>query len=402
MTTPRVPSAGLVGAWIALLIRGTLAGDDALPSPAFRVRPGQSIQQALDLAAANPTNKHVIVETGTYRPAAKGQAFLWFNHRHDGVVLEAEGDVTLTAANPDLADREAASYPAVVNHVVYFGDGISRRTVLRGFKITGANNFVTDTPSPVPIEPRFNEFRSTEGTYGSLFFYSDGGGIKVFGRSYPTLERLVVHDNFASPCGAGISIEHRGFQEGAVVIRDCIFRNNRALVTGPAVDLLPGSSANLTNCLFVGNLSNRGDKHVPVKGNIDWPKIPELIRSAAGYLGVHGSGALTVFTFSSVNVERCTFTANSNGVDDRGQTNAYRNCLFWNNTAPGSARTGGRYELDIARATNVVNCHIQGSIPDLRKTIDPRRNTIGCEDPKFDDAFRPTNPTFEKVGYRPS
>ena len=62
------------------------------------------------------------------------------------------GDVILTAANPGIADAQAPSYPAVVTHVVYVGDGVSRKTVLRGFKITGANNFTTGSGEQSPIE----------------------------------------------------------------------------------------------------------------------------------------------------------------------------------------------------------------------------------------------------------
>jgi hypothetical protein len=121
----------------------SMTGGHSRALQARRVYPGGRIQDALDAAAADPVNKTVYVHAGTYRPAAKGQALIWFNARHDGITLEAVGEVILTAANPDIADRQAPSYPAVVNHVVYFGDGIARRTVLRGFRITGANNFTT-------------------------------------------------------------------------------------------------------------------------------------------------------------------------------------------------------------------------------------------------------------------
>ena len=42
------------------------------------------------------------------------------------------------------------------------------------------------------------------------------------------------------------------------MIENCVFRNNRAQITGAAVDLLPGSSAVISNCLFTGNLANTG------------------------------------------------------------------------------------------------------------------------------------------------
>src|SRR5215471_9782575 len=68
-------------------VRAFEAADDA-----FQVNPGGSIQEALDAAAKHPTRKTVVVHAGTYRPVAPGQAFIWFNARHDGVTLEADGD----------------------------------------------------------------------------------------------------------------------------------------------------------------------------------------------------------------------------------------------------------------------------------------------------------------------
>ena len=122
----------------------------AKPAPAFEARtdgyhvyPGGSIQEALEAAARDRERKAVYVHAGTYRPSAPGQAMIWFNARHDGLTVEAVGDVTLTAANPALAGPDAPSRPAIVNHVVYFGDEVSRKTIFRGFKITGANNFTT-------------------------------------------------------------------------------------------------------------------------------------------------------------------------------------------------------------------------------------------------------------------
>ena len=215
--------------------------------------PGGDIQAALDAAAVDSVHKTVRVHAGTYRPERYNQAFIWLNARHDGITLEAVGDVTLTAANPDRAEEGGEGYPAMVNHVVYFGDGIGPDTTLRGFRITGANDYVTTRENEEnPVQPDIEAPRLGK----DLFFYSDGGGIKIFGRSYPTIERCVIVDNYSSPCGAGISVEHRGYTRDAVRIRDCVLENNRVPVTGAAIDLLQGSSAILENCLFVGNLSN--------------------------------------------------------------------------------------------------------------------------------------------------
>src|SRR6478672_7587975 len=175
---------------------------------AYHVYPGARIQDALEAAARDPVNKTILVHAGTYRPSARGQAMIWFNQRHDGITLEAVGDVLLTAANPELAGGKAPSAPAVVNHVVYFG-----------FRITGANNFTTGTGEQSPIES--DEIRKT------AFFYTDGGGIKIYARSYPTIEHVEVFGNYTSPCGGGVSVEHLGMIQDSTLFRDCIFRDNR-------------------------------------------------------------------------------------------------------------------------------------------------------------------------------
>src|SRR5262249_26021709 len=151
----------------------------------YHVYPGTQIQDALEAAARDVSNKTVYVHAGTFRPRARGQALIWFNARHDGITLEAAGEVILTGSNPDVADPLAPSYPAAVNQVVYFGDGISAKTVLRGVKVTGARNFTTGSGDRSPIES--DDIRKT------TFFYTDGGGIKVYARSYPTIERVEVY-----------------------------------------------------------------------------------------------------------------------------------------------------------------------------------------------------------------
>lgn len=389
----------LHGRWTAALIGSGLVAFSGCGGPfgpaanaqqpeadgAYHVRPGESIQAALDCAADDANHKHVKVHSGTYRPDSPRQALIWFNARHDGITLEAVGDVTLTAANPQMADRNTDNFPAIVNHVVYFGDGVGRETVLRGFKITGANHFVTTSDDPVPIDPNVGAGRLQRGE----FFYSDGGGIKIFGRSYPTIQNVEVHDNYASPCGGGVSVEHCGFIEESVVFENCIFRSNRCQVTGSAIDVLPGSAARIRNCLFVGNVSNTGEDYVS---------------RAVGrqYKPEHGSGALTVFRGSVVDVSRCTFTGNWNGVDDNAVGNSYEDSIFWKNIRPGGICPGKRYEIDIADGSGVRHCFFHGEIEDLQETVSRRDNVFQAPDPQFDALFRPLAPEYADVGYRPN
>ena len=347
---------------------------------AYHVYPRNQIQDGLEAAAKDPVNKTVYVHAGTYRPAARGQALIWFNTRHDGITLEAVGDVTLTAANPDIADPQAPSFPAVVNHVVYFGDGVSRNTVLRGFKITGAKNFTSGSGEKSPIES--DEIRKT------TFFYTDGGGIKIYARSYPTIERVEVFGNYTSPCGGGVSVEHLGMIQESTLFRDCVFRDNRTQTTGSAIDLLHGSHATIENCLFVGNVANMGVDVVGLLGG-------------AEYRPEHGSGALTVFDGSRAAVSRSTFTGNWNGVDDNGSGSTYVNSIFWKNTLRGGISPESRYELDVVDAEGVRGSFIHGEINDLRGTINRDANTMDPPDPRFDAQYVPQAPQYASVGYRP-
>jgi hypothetical protein len=358
------------------------------------IYPGGDIQGALESVARRLGKGTVRVHAGTYRPGSTGQAFIYFNARHEGIILEAVGDVVLTAANPDIAVAGSPGYPAVVNHVVYFGDGISRATVLRGFKITGANGFVSGPPDLMPVRTREDLEKST--AYRSLvpspiesnsrlrktqYFYTDGGGILVFGRSYPTIEAVDVYENYASVCAGGVSVQHvpSSFRRSAL-FRNCVFRDNRAAVSGSGVDLLtPGSSAVFENCLFAGNLSNTG---------IDASGGP-------------GFGALTVMPGCRATVSRCTFTGNRNGVDDRGTGSSYDHTIFWRNNREGGASPAVRYELAVSSAA-VVACSIGGcEVGDWLGNVSRSANTFESPSPEFDAGYGPRAAAYRGIGYRP-
>ncbi len=343
------------------------------------VYPGDSLQAAVQLAAANPTNKVVKVHAGEYRPNERRQALVWFNRQHDGVRLEAIGAVTLTAANPELALPSEAGFPAVVNHVVYFGDGVTTNTVLKGFRITGANSFLT--------KAKTRELEPNRTIPKNLFFYSDGGAIKVFGRSYPTLQDLVLEDNYTSPCGAGVSIQHEGHRSSAVLMESCRFLNNRAQGTGSALDLLPGSAARLRNCLFVANISNTGE---------------DPVAKASGERPFVNNGAVTIFWKSEAEFRNCTFAGNRNGVDDMGGTSSYFDCIFADNTLDAGLKGYGRYELAVNAGATVTGCVFTGKIIDAQKIVSPEKNRFTAPPPRFDAQFVPAAPEYAGAGYRPA
>lgn len=368
---------------VLTLAKRALADDgkssgNATPSSGYHVYPGQNIQEALDAAATNTTTKLVSVHAGTFRPQSKRQALIWFNRRHNGIRLQAIGEVTLTAVNAEISSASTESYPSVVNHVIYIGEGVSSNTVIEGFRITGANHFVTDKLTR-QMEPDTSVPKN-------LFFYTDGGAIKVFGHSAPVLRHLIVEDNYASPCGAGVSVQQQGHDQDPVSIENCVFLKNRAQVTGAAVDLLEGSAARLVNCLFAGNVSNTG---------------VDIVALRAGEVPFTNSGVLTIFKKSRASVQNCTFTANRNGVDDMGGQSIYSGCIFFNNTLDAGLKGPKRYELDLPAGGTVVNCLIHGFCNDPHQVISAGQNTLNAPDPQFTAEFVPQNRMYSTAGFRP-
>ena len=344
----------------------------------YHVHPGDEIQEAMQVAATNRVQKTVHVHAGEYRSRVRRQALVWFNRSHDGIHLVAEGAVTLTAANPELALPSEPGFPAVVNHVVYFGDGVSSNTVLQGFHLTGANAFLTRAQT--------REMEPSTAILKNFFFYSDGGGVKVFGRSYPVLRDLTLIDNFTRPCGAGISIQHQGYKEGVVRIENCVFRNNRAQGTGGALDLLVGSAAEVVNCLFVEYTSNTGE---------------DLVAKNSGERPFVNNGVVTLFWNSKVLFQNCTFAKNRNGVDDMGNESTYLQCLFGGNTEDIGLKGYPRYELAINAGGTVKGCVFAGRVLDAQGKVSAEQNRLSVPVPLFDASYVPQGTEFRDVGYRP-
>lgn len=369
--------------WLVIAIISVFQAHAAitLQADAYHVYPGDKIQEALDRAATNKTTKTVIVHAGEYRPDTKRQAMIWFNKRHDGIRLQAEGEVVLTAANPQLAQSSDLGYPAVVNHVVYFGDGISTNTVITGFRITGANGFLT--------RDRTRQMEPDVTIPKNWFFFSDGGAIKIFGRSYPQIKNIEVVENFTTPCAGGISIQHMDYTDQSVLIENCTFLRNRAQATGCAIDLLAGSAARIVNCLFVGNVSNTGDDPVAQK---------------SGEKPFVNSGAITIFQRSFAEVRDCTFTANRNGIDDLGGASVYLNNIFDRNTLEGRGNKGqARYDLDLREgAKEVAGNFFSSALLDPQKQISADKNVLNAKSPDFDKRYIPQNAEFKSAGYRPT
>lgn len=365
------PAAAALAFGVAALVA---ARGHELKDGAFHVFPSDEIQTVLDIAATNSTVKTVKVHSGTYVPGSFRQALIFLNRRHDGIHLQGVGRPVLSAANPRIANAASPSYPAVVNHVIYLGDGLSSNTVVENFRLTGANHFVTNS--------LLEEIEPDRTLPKGRFFFGDGGAIKIYRRCYPVLRDLEIIDNYASPCAGGISIQHEGENRNYVLIENCVFRNNRAEVTGAALDLLWGSAAQVVNCLFVGNVSNTG----PGEGENPFKN----------------SGVLTVFPRSKVVVRQCTFVGNRNGVDDMGGLSEYTQSIFSRNQLDAGTPGQTRYELDLQRGGRVRDCVIHGRLLDPLGAVASSNNWLNPPGFQLDDRFVPIRGEFTNAGFRPT
>lgn len=385
----RIKNSGVCFSYLIILLSLSGCQGEKLSTPAltsrpvgpFHVYPGDEIQAALDLAANTDDKKEVIVHEGSYHPVTPGFSFLSLTAKHDGIVLRADGNVTLSAKPVTSTSQSLPS--AIVSHVIYCGEGISEKTIIEGFQVSDADGYVSKENAP-------NEIRLGQGpapTRG-MFYFMDGGALKIFGNSHPTIKNVRFINNSTKLCGGAVSIEQQGFSDKPVQFENCIFKNNRCPGTGAAVDVLEGSSAVIQNCLFVNNVANYG--------------MDEIAQSfGLVYNPEHGCGALTVFPNSKAEVTQSTFTGNWNGIDDHGRGSTYLRCILWMNNQTDGSRPGDPYELDIIDGEGVRNCFIGGEIEDLRKTIDPKTNELQAPSPDFDENHKPQNPLYSEVGYRP-
>jgi len=363
---------GLALLFFVVSVRGELRSDG------YHVLPGEEIQKYLDAAAINTLQKHVIVHAGTYAPSGKRQALIWLNQRHDGIRLEADGNVTLTAQNRDLAGHSSSNNSAMVNHVIYVGHLVGSNTLIKGFRVTGANAFCTKGAT--------KRFEPDESVLKNLFFFTDGGAIKVFGQSSPVFSDLIIENNFASPCAGGISIQQQGLTNQPVVIRRSIFRGNKAQVTGAALDLLGGSAAEVQNCLFLENASNLGD---------------DVVAKISKEKPFTNSGVVTVFEASSLIMRNCTFTGNRNAIDERGGRSVIENCVFYKNNLQ-TGLPANRYEVELTTGTQMTGCEINGVVRFRSLPSEITEKILHADDPKFDALWRPENPAYGAIGYRPN
>ncbi|MEW6359276.1 MAG: right-handed parallel beta-helix repeat-containing protein [Planctomycetota bacterium] len=302
--------------WIGLMLVLVLLGcgrDDAQekPTAALEVRPGESIQAAVD--AANP-GETVLIHPGTYRPARPGEAMIVFKAEKNGVTLRGAGQSPAEVVID--AGRQAL-------HVIFFDQGIDRSTVVENLTITGGYAFpgklLPSNYKPV-LRPEIDTFDND--------FYHDGAGLMLF-LSSPTIRNCRIINNGAKRCGGGISVfcpsEAAFPAQGPLIFGNEIRNNTVDEGTGGGVDVYFRAKADIVNNLFVGNKGWGGAVAVLDEGSA----ALRFNTIAGNYGSVSG---LAMHATATVKLENTIFANNLDGapVELPGKI-AYANCCFWNN-----------------------------------------------------------------------
>ncbi len=247
--------------------------------------------------------------------------------------------------------------------------------------------------SPAPTTSRLAPARSPRSnpmtSARRLYFYADGGGIKIYARSYPTIERVEVYGNYASPCAGGVSVEHLDQMQDSVLFRDCIFRDNRTQITGSALDLLHGSRATLENCLFVGNVVQHGRR---LRRPADRRRVPPGTRLGRhdGLRGIARHGQ-PVHLHRQLERRRRQRHRQHLRRDHLLEEHARRRHL---------ARVALRARHHSTRPACVDRSSTATSTTSAAPSTAPRIPSIR-PDPRFDAQFAPQAPQYAAVGYRP-
>lgn len=220
---------------------GAPAGDrgvDTPPAGIHEVRPGQSIQAAIDAANAG---EEVRIFPGTYAAPATAEALIVIPGAKNGIRIRGHGTI------PDEVVLDGGGR---VLHVILVEPGIGRQTSIENLTVKGG---LADPQALFPAGVSSTRHPELSADHD---FHHDGAGLMLF-RAAPTLARLRVIDNRAQRCGAGISVfcpDAQGCPADGPLIRDSeIQRNLVNEGTGGGIDAYFGSRVEIVNCLLVGN-----------------------------------------------------------------------------------------------------------------------------------------------------
>jgi predicted outer membrane repeat protein len=233
---------------------------------------------------------------------------------------------------PDFASKGENSYRVVT------GSGTDSTAILEGCTIVGGNGNGNDWPdqggSGIFIQRgqptlRYCTFRGNYGKYGGA----------MFNRGDTTITNCLFEDNFATWGAVMWNVDEN------ITITNCVFRNNTAKNSGGAIFTL-GDNTLLVNCSFSNNRARWG-------GAIwfDNDILTAINCTFSGNVATRYGGTFTIGGWPPWRAGRLIL----------------KNCILWDNPAPGGFEIYATYSINII---SINNSDIKGG----KAAIDMRNN----------------------------
>jgi hypothetical protein len=265
MFNPSLPGTLALGLTL-LAAPSALANSQTLHVPAQFA----TIQAAIDAAQTGDT---VLVASGTY--TGNGNRDLSFVGK--GITVQSSDGPELTII--DVQGTSVEPYRGFV-----FEHNESRAAILDGFTITGGatlpgavndqfNGGAIIIRSASPTIRNCHFVGNSSGCWGGAVYSGDTGASGA--QASPLIENCLFQNNFTDDDGGGFF--KWGFQSPAeqpTIIRNSVFINNGAAVTGGAITDFGGSHLVLENITVVGNTALFGSGmyvgNTTIKNSIFW------------------------------------------------------------------------------------------------------------------------------------
>lgn len=185
--------------------------------------------------------------------------------------------------------------------------------------------------------------------------HNNGGGILNSGCA-PNLEYVAIKDNYAESFGAGL------FSKGGVTIKNCLFTNNNAKISGAAAMITDGS-AKITASVFDQNVISEGLHDNGGAALYTGNCKTEIVNSVFCNNSSVTDGGAIFNSKSALDIINCTFANNESDSGCAGITNTGGNVDILNTILWNQHNTSDFSELKGAGIISAYSC-IQQSDPD--------------------------------------
>jgi len=297
------------------------------------------LSRALSRAACANMAVEVWVAQGTYRPDSgtgdRGKSFvLRSNIRLYGGFVGNE--TSLEQRDPKYNQTVLSGelgQPGISDNSIHIllANQVAAGAVLDGFTITGGNANIAPTSA-------------------------EAGALLMIGSS-PTIRNCKFHDNRAVLTGGAIECRFGSHP----TIENCRFTGNTA-ATGGALRASSDSQPIVRNCLFSGNTATLGG--AVEHGADSWPTYVNCVFAynwADGGGAIANTGANSIFINCTI-YENTAGASRGGGIRSNGGNQSLVNCIVWNNTDSGNNVTQAQI-IDFVATTTVTYSCIQDAVP---------------------------------------